>query len=381
MRAPCAPSPRLSRESNPPARPRARLTPESELPTAPRPVTVDRARKALAFSLLEAHAPGPDTGQNLPTKALYQKLRMGAAERIARRHLDCVVGLSTTSATRPAVELGIPARTGRPAETNSTILVATTAIHSRSTTTTVRPGAGSTGLGRALLGPQWIAHGGSNDDVYASIRYTAHMTTPRPILARYVDPLELVWLATAKRLGLHIRRNPEVFSATDGSGLLELGPRRDLDPDDTLSQQVLHEICHWVIGGLDAFHERDWGFPLDIEADPECEKLEHAVLRLQAWLTEPHGLRGMMAPTGMYRCYYDRLPADVMAPIEPSRWEHEVCELAREAVARVQSPPWWAPLQAALEATRALRTVVQPFMDSYTSEVENDSLPSLWRDD
>ena len=54
----------------------------------------------------------------------------------------------------------------------------------------------------------------------------------RPIRSRYVDPVDLVWFSTARRLGLTIRRNGAIFSATDGTGLMELGPRATLDPDD-----------------------------------------------------------------------------------------------------------------------------------------------------
>ena len=51
----------------------------------------------------------------------------------------------------------------------------------------------------------------------------------RPIRSRYVDPVDLVWFSTARRLGLTIRRNGTIFSATDGTGLMELGPRATLD--------------------------------------------------------------------------------------------------------------------------------------------------------
>ena len=89
----------------------------------------------------------------------------------------------------------------------------------------------------------------------------------RPILSRYLDPLELIWLACCRQLGMHVRRDSNIFSMTDGTGLLALGTRKDLDPDDTVCQMVFHEICHWITNGIDSFEVRDWGFPLDGEMD------------------------------------------------------------------------------------------------------------------
>ena len=197
----------------------------------------------------------------------------------------------------------------------------------------------------------------------------------RPILSRYVDPVELIWLSTAKELGLTIRRNPSIFSATDGSGLLELGPRTDLDADDTLAQMVLHEICHWVTNGKDTFEERDWGFPLDIELDPR----EHACLRLQAWWTGHHGLREVMAPTSSFRDYYNRIPDNPLEPMDDSEWELNVVGLAKEAIQRGQTDPWVGPVNRALEATRQVGGCIRPFLKYYATEEEGDILPSLWQ--
>lgn len=203
------------------------------------------------------------------------------------------------------------------------------------------------------------------------------MTAPyeRPIEARYTDPLELVWFATAKRLGLApIRRNPAVFSMTDGTGLLELAPRDDLDPDDTAAQQIFHELCHWITNGAETFHERDWGFPLTDEDDWR----EYACLRLQAGLADRHGLRRMFGVTGMFRAYYDRIPADVLAPLDDSDHEQRVCARAAEALARADGAPWGEPLQAALAATRKLKESVAPFLADHQTDVPDDALPSLW---
>lgn len=199
----------------------------------------------------------------------------------------------------------------------------------------------------------------------------------RPIEARYVDPLELIWLVTARRLGLHVRRDASIFSMTDGSGLLALGPREDLDPDDTLAQMVFHELCHWITNGLESFHVRDWGFPLDDDIDLR----EHTCLRLQAWLADTVGLRHMLAPTGIFRQYYDRVPPDPLEPLDDTPWEARVVVEASAAIARAQGEPWGAPLREALRATAAIAGTLRPFLGEYATEIPEDPLPSLWSRD
>ena len=197
----------------------------------------------------------------------------------------------------------------------------------------------------------------------------------RPILARYLDPLELVWLSCCKQLGLHIRRDPDIFSMTDGTGLLALGPRSDLDPDDTVCQMVFHELCHWITNGEATFHERDWGF----EVGADLDHREHACQRLQAALADPHGLRDVMAPTGLFRQYYDQIPSDPFEPIDGDEaWESEVIRVARVAYERACQAPFQEPLQQALTATASLRELIQPFLSSYQTEEEGDELPSWW---
>ncbi len=199
-------------------------------------------------------------------------------------------------------------------------------------------------------------------------------TWQRPVARRYVDPLDVVWLATVRRFGMHLRRDPAIFSMTDGQGLLALSTRDDLDADDCTAQMVLHELCHWVTNGVDSWHERDWGFPLWDEIDVR----EHGCLRLQAWLGQRWGLREFFGPTGGFRQYYDRLPADPLAPIDDSEWEAAAVRIGCDAVARVQRPPFWGPLSAAMEATARIRAVVAEFEGDYDSELPDDPLPLLW---
>ena len=201
----------------------------------------------------------------------------------------------------------------------------------------------------------------------------------RPVRSRYVDPLEVVWLATARRLALTIRRNPDIFSMTDGRGLMEFSTRPELDEDDNLAQMTLHELCHWVTNGVDTYHQRDWGFPLWEKIDVR----EHACVRLQCWLASRYGLREMFGPTGCFRQYYDALPVD---PLEPrpgrkeqeSAWEAAACRIATDAVARVQQEPFWTPISQALAATAAFRRQLDAFADDYRSEHEGDALPLWW---
>lgn len=197
----------------------------------------------------------------------------------------------------------------------------------------------------------------------------------RPVQRRYLDPVDLIWLATARRLGLRVRRNRAIFSATDGTGLLELGPLDTLDADDCTAQMIFHELCHWATNGVETFHERDWGFALDAELDWR----EHACLRIQAALADRHGLRRVLAPTSQFRKYYDEIPADPFEALPGWPCEERVVPLAREAHARALGEPWGPHLEAVLAAHAAIRDTVAPFLADYATDVPDDALPSLWQ--
>jgi hypothetical protein len=197
----------------------------------------------------------------------------------------------------------------------------------------------------------------------------------RVIPARYRDPLDVVWLTTARRLGLTVRRQPEVYACTDGRGQLTLSTPDGFDPDDTVAQMVLHEVCHWVVNGVETFHQPDWGFELDWQEDWR----ELACQRLQAALADRAGLRAALASTGTYRPYYDRLAEDPFAPLDDSAEEARVCAEARAAYARALGEPWGAPLDAALQATARLRQAIVPFLADYAPDHPDDGLPSWWR--
>lgn len=169
------------------------------------------------------------------------------------------------------------------------------------------------------------------------------MTSRRPG-PRYVDPLDLVWQDAARRLGLQLVRGSEVFAATDGAGTLTLGTADTLDPDDCLAQMILHECCHWLVQGEASFDVPDWG--LDNESERDVVR-EHACLRTQAALLDPHGLRAFLAPTTDFRAYYDELLPDPLAGTDES------VGLATRAVALSRTDRF-APLHRALARTRAI---------------------------
>lgn len=199
----------------------------------------------------------------------------------------------------------------------------------------------------------------------------------RPIVTRYRDPLDLIWLATARRLGLTVRRSPDVYATSDGQGKLTLSDPAGFDPDDTVAQMILHEVCHWIINGEETVHQQDWGFDLDWEVDWR----EYACQRLQAALADLGEARKALATTGTYRPYYDRLGDDPLAPLDASDEERHICEQTKHALARARKAPWGEPLLDALRATRDVKRLVQPFLSDYATDVEGDTLASWWAAD
>ena len=174
----------------------------------------------------------------------------------------------------------------------------------------------------------------------------------RAIDGRYRDPLDEIWLGTARALGLRVIRSNEVFAATDGKGELTLGSPESLDPDDSLGQMVFHELCHSLVQGPESFDQPDWG--LDNLGDRDVAR-EHACLRVQATIARRHGLERVFAPTTDFRSFYDALGADPLAGSDPS------VAMARAALERAEGPPWQPHLERALRATRTLGEVSAPF--------------------
>lgn len=197
----------------------------------------------------------------------------------------------------------------------------------------------------------------------------------REIGYRYLDPLDLIWLATARRLGLRVERSPDVYAATDGQGLLQLSTDEGMDPDDSVAQMIFHEICHWICNGEETYHQRDWGFPLDF---PDQDYREDACNRFQRWLARRYGLEAFFSVTTPYREYFDKVGDALFEPLDDSESEQKAVAMARAAAQRWDKAPWGPALVPALEATRAMFQLVQPFMEDYASDVAGDALNSLW---
>jgi Fe-S-cluster containining protein len=188
------------------------------------------------------------------------------------------------------------------------------------------------------------------------------------VRARYVDPLDEIWIGVAKRVGLTITRAGNAYASTDGRGALVLADPSGMDPDDCVAQMVLHELCHSLVAGPESFGWADWG--LDNETERH-QRFELATLRVQAALLEPHGLRRVLAPTTDYRAYYDTLPEDPFE--ERSLDERESIVRAKAAFARARTRPWSPHLETALIATREVLEQALRWRDP----LHNALLPSL----
>ncbi len=203
------------------------------------------------------------------------------------------------------------------------------------------------------------------------------MTESRVPHRRYEDPLDTVWLATAAELGLRVRRSDEAYAATDGAGALVLGSTDTLDADDGLAQMIFHELCHALVQGEASFEQPDWG--LDNTSARDVAR-EHAALRVQAFLADRHGLRGVLAPTTDFRSFWDALPED---PLEP-RGAADVA-MAVTALQRARRAPWDPALDDALRATASVALQARGFavraaLRPAATDAAPAGLPSLWLD-
>lgn len=190
---------------------------------------------------------------------------------------------------------------------------------------------------------------------------------PRTVRNRYQDPLELIWLACAREIGLTVRRSDEVYASFDGHGVLTLTTEAHFDPDDSLAQLIFHELCHGLVAGPKGQARIDWGME---NVDDRDLIAEHACHRLQAALADRYGLRDFFAVTTDHRPYWDALPLDPLAP-----GDDPAIPLARDAFSRATEGPWAGPLARALERTRALAALVRPALEG-----ADDTLWGLSRD-
>ncbi len=175
---------------------------------------------------------------------------------------------------------------------------------------------------------------------------TPPAAVPRRISHRYLDPLDVIWIETARAIGLKIRRSEQVYASTDGRGTLEIAAPGAFDADDCLAQMIFHELCHSLVQGPDSFRVADWGLDNETARD---DVLEHACMRVQAALLEPLGLRRVLGPTTDFRAYYDELGDDPLTPRGNDTDDATV--LAGAAYQRAKKRPWAPHLERALEAT------------------------------
>ncbi|MGX2042147.1 YkgJ family cysteine cluster protein [Methylocaldum sp. MU1018] len=203
---------------------------------------------------------------------------------------------------------------------------------------------------------------------------------------RYDDPLALVWIACAERVGFRIERTPHAYASTDGHGTIFIGTDEILDPDDSLAQMVLHELCHALVEGETGERRADWG--LGASGGPSPWR-EHACLRLQAYLTDSVGLRDFFAPTTDFRVsFWNSLPADPFtAPPEEGGRRERSCVAARLAAWRASQRRWAPHLEQALATSAAIaalvprahrKSAVESESGAENGLIEHGALPSLW---
>jgi hypothetical protein len=192
---------------------------------------------------------------------------------------------------------------------------------------------------------------------------------------RYQDPLSLIWIDCAARVGYRVARTTEAYASTDGRRNLLIGEDATLDADDSLAQMILHELCHALVEGEEGERQQDWG--LDNIGARHIWR-EHACLRLQAYLAGRFGLREFLAPTTDFRVrFWNALPADPFAAPEAAGGRRErSCVAARKAAWRAAQPRWATHLDAALTATAAIAAAVQAAGGAASGA--DGELPPLW---
>jgi hypothetical protein len=189
----------------------------------------------------------------------------------------------------------------------------------------------------------------------ASRRIMAAMT--RQILRQYRDPMEVLWISTAARLGMTLHRRDDIYAHWDGAGGLFLGTDDTLDADDCLAQMIFHEICHALVEGPESLSKSDWGLE---NIDARDLVREHATIRLQAALADAYGLRTFFSVTTDFRPYGDALDD---APLAPG--DDPAIAIGRAAFESLQRGDWPAVWQdeiaRALDATRVVAELIGNF--------------------
>lgn len=154
------------------------------------------------------------------------------------------------------------------------------------------------------------------------------------------------WAALLARFGGRIRRSSDAYVSwlADRRELL-VSPDEELDPDDTIAQIVLHELCHFLVEGLASDAHDDWG--LDNMSDVHLAN-EYAALRLQAHLLHTPARRQYLHPTTDHRWFYEALAdSPIDDPVHPPTDARSVA-LAQQGVRHAAQWPLFEALQVEL---------------------------------
>jgi hypothetical protein len=199
----------------------------------------------------------------------------------------------------------------------------------------------------------------------------------RQSIHAYEDPLALVWLTCAARVGFTVLRSRDAYASSDGQGRLLIATEDQFDPDDNLGQMILHELCHALVEGEAGEALTDWGLDNTRMGNPWRE---HACLRLQAWLADSVGLRDFFAPTTDFRVsFWASLPADPFAaPATAGGRRERSCVAARVGAWRAGQSRWAPHLTAALKASAQIAACLPRGDVSQKPDEPDKALPSLW---
>lgn len=192
----------------------------------------------------------------------------------------------------------------------------------------------------------------------------------------YEDPLSIIWLNCAQRVGYRVLRSREVYASTDGRGTLLIAADDQFDPDDNLAQMIFHELCHALVEGESGEQSLDWGLDNTRMGNPWRE---HACLRLQAWLAGEFGLRRFFAPTTDFRVtFWEHLADDPFAaPAESGGRRERSCIAGRIGAWRASQPRWETALRDALAATAQIALLL-PRAPMGALAGDDSSLTPLW---
>jgi hypothetical protein len=187
----------------------------------------------------------------------------------------------------------------------------------------------------------------------------------RMVTQRYDDPLSLIWIDAAQRIGLQVVRTPDAFAASDGAGQLAIANHSQLDADDSLAQMIFHELCHSLVEGPDSFAKADWGMDNTGSND---DWREHACLRLQLVLARRYGLPTLFAPTTDFREFWQQLlaAADPLADRTLLSVRSAIVGLRRVATA-----PWHPFVAQTLQATSDIAKITK-------AAITEPAATSLW---